>query len=331
MARKLLLASALLIFFSTAEPALAEVTISEDARAHFNAGVNFLQDPDGARYEEAYREFKAAYAASPSWKILGNLGIASFKLERDGEAIEAFKKYLAEGAAEIDADERAQFERDLQTLQAAASTVVLKSEPAGVLIVDERLPATGSPVLNRYGPVQAPLELGLRAGHHRITAKLEGYADQVWEVDLEPRQRAEHTFELQTTAEPTATTSVSTPASGGNSLRTASYVALGVGVVGVGVGTVFGLKAKSKYDEANDLCPSFPCSLTQDEADERASLGEEGDSAKTISLVGFIAGGVGIATGATLFILSGRQSKVESAVRVRPWVGIKSIGLKGSF
>ncbi len=55
--------------------------INDEARNHFNAGVNLIQDPDGPRYEEAYREFKAAYAAAPSWKILGNLGIAAMKLE----------------------------------------------------------------------------------------------------------------------------------------------------------------------------------------------------------------------------------------------------------
>src|SRR5262245_18752054 len=79
-----------------------EVQISDKARDHFRAGVNFLQDPDGARYEEAYREFKTAYADSPSWKILGNLGLAAMKLERDGEAIEAYQKYLSEGGTQVD-------------------------------------------------------------------------------------------------------------------------------------------------------------------------------------------------------------------------------------
>jgi len=55
-------------------------------------------DPDGARYEEAYREFKDCVRRFPSWKILGNLGITSMKLERDGEAVDAFEKYLAGGA-----------------------------------------------------------------------------------------------------------------------------------------------------------------------------------------------------------------------------------------
>ena len=91
---------------TSASPArAADVKISDNARKHFNAGVALLRDPDGARYEEAYGEFKVAYEASPSWKILGNLGIAAMKLERDGEAIDAFSRYLAEGKKDIDAGE----------------------------------------------------------------------------------------------------------------------------------------------------------------------------------------------------------------------------------
>ena len=119
MASRLGILGTVLVVLATAGPAIAaDVPISEDARAHFTAGVNLLQDPDGARYEEAYREFKAAYSASPSWKILGNLGISAMKLERDGEAIDAYKKYLSEGGKQVDADERAQFQRDLATLEA---------------------------------------------------------------------------------------------------------------------------------------------------------------------------------------------------------------------
>src|SRR5688500_2081025 len=100
--------------------------ITEEARQHFAAGVNLLQDPEGARYEEAYREFTAAYRASPSWKILGNLGIAAMKLERDGEAISAFEKYLSGGASALAPEEREQFQRDLNTLKAGVVRITLE-------------------------------------------------------------------------------------------------------------------------------------------------------------------------------------------------------------
>src|ERR1041384_8805806 len=93
--------------------------VSDSARQHFKTGVAYLKDPDGARYEEAYREFKAAYADSPSWKILGNLGIVAHELERDGEAIDAFEAYLERGGKELPADDRSQFKEDLPVARAA--------------------------------------------------------------------------------------------------------------------------------------------------------------------------------------------------------------------
>jgi len=69
--------------------------VTPEARKNFEAGVGFLNDPDGARYEPAYAAFKAAYQASPSWKILGNLGLCALKLERNSEAIEAYQRYLS--------------------------------------------------------------------------------------------------------------------------------------------------------------------------------------------------------------------------------------------
>src|SRR5688572_4726463 len=99
-------AAAALAFFPGAARA-EDPPISEEARRHFKAGVHFMQDPDGEKVEEAYREFKVAYSLSSSPKILGNMGTSAMKLERDGEAIEAYARYLRE-VADIDADERAQ-------------------------------------------------------------------------------------------------------------------------------------------------------------------------------------------------------------------------------
>jgi hypothetical protein len=335
----------------------ADVAINEEARSHFTAGVNLLQDPDGARYEEAYREFKAAYAASPSWKILGNLGISAMKLERDGEAIEAYKKYLTEGGKQVDPDERAQFQRDLSTLEAGVVRLTLDSDPPGAIIEDERFPASGNAIRNAY-QVNGPAQLGVRAGRHRFTAKLSGRADVVWEVELSPRQQESHTFKF---AEPSAAAPAgagpaagptSAPATGGvavdsgsakggNTLRTVSYVAMGVGVVGVGLGAVFGLSAKGKYKDSDAVlnnpdnwsnCSSGggECELYAEAYDKRAKLISDGNNAKTLSLVGFIVGGAGIATGVTLFIVSGKK-KEPTATRVEPYVGLGALGVRGSF
>ena len=46
--------------------ARADVPVSENASRRFSQGVRYLTSQDPGRYEKAYREFKAAYADSPS-------------------------------------------------------------------------------------------------------------------------------------------------------------------------------------------------------------------------------------------------------------------------
>ena len=88
--RSLLASAGLFVVLAGSSLAHAADAISDEARTHFKAGVSLLQDPEGERVEEAYREFKAAYAISKSPKILGNMGFCAMRLERDGEAISRF-------------------------------------------------------------------------------------------------------------------------------------------------------------------------------------------------------------------------------------------------
>src|SRR4029077_20763786 len=110
-----------------------------------SAGVSLLQDPDGARYEDAYREFEAAYSASNSSKVLGNIGYCALKLERDGEAIESYTRYLRD-VPDIDPAEAAQIGRDLATLRAGLVRVVMTIDVPNAAIVDKRLPVRGDSI-----------------------------------------------------------------------------------------------------------------------------------------------------------------------------------------
>jgi hypothetical protein len=342
--------SPLLAVCLLARPAAAEAPITEEARQHFNAGVAYLQDPDGARYAEAYQEFLTAYAASPSWKILGNLGIAAMKLERDGEAVDAFSKYLQEGGADIDPAEREQITRDMNTLRTGLVGLTVETAPAGAVIIDERIPATGNAIVNRYGPVTGPTKIGVKAGKHRLTAQLEGYDPSVWELSAQPGGDQGHAFELKKTPPAPAPGSgmsvngapVDRPTSG---LRIASYAALGVGVVGLAGGTFFALSAKSKANEASDLCGGdlAACDLVAGSADANkvTQLNNDSGSAKTLGIVGFAVGGVGIAAGVTMLILSSGSSSDHASTsssrvaatkpRITPWIGYKSAGVIGQF
>jgi hypothetical protein len=87
--------------------------------------------------------------------------------------------------------------------------------------------------------------------------------------------------------------------SSGGTQRTIGLIVGGVGVIGLVVGTVFGLKAKSKNDQSKDECsPTDPnrCSLQGKE------LRDDALSAAKLGTVGMIVGGVGLVAGFTLFL-----------------------------
>jgi hypothetical protein len=113
-----------------------------------------------------------------------------------------------------------------------------------------------------------------------------------------------------------------------------TWVAFGVGGVGLVVGTVFALKSSSKVDDANNLCHLPGPDGTRTYCSPQASsLDDDARSAKTISLVGFIAGGVGVATGVTLLLVTGKHQKAAASLapHVTPWLGLGSAGISGRF
>ena len=305
-----------------------EAEINDRARAHFQAGVNFLQDPDGARYEEAYREFSAAYRASPSWKILGNLGIAAMKLERDGEAIAAFEKYLSGGGSALAPDEREQFERDLNTLKAGVVRITLDLSQPAATVVDERQPVTGPAIRNSYQSDGMKLELGVRAGHHKITAKLAGYEDATVELEAISGEPIARTLTLSPPKAGAAGAVGSSPSSATDRpTPTGVYVGLvATGAFALGAGVVGGmaLGKRSDFDGAND-------------GSDGANAKDLSDSTETLNLVtDVLIGAAVVSAGVTTYLYLSRP-KVEAPtsgwIRFQPQVGLNSgsLQLAGAF
>jgi hypothetical protein len=248
---------------------------------HFAAGVALLQDPKAPRYEEAYREFKAAYAASPSYKILGNLGLCAMKIERDGEAINAYETYLNEAGPELTAQLREQIQRDLLTLKAGVVQVTVSSSPAGVLITDVRSPVEGQDVRNAYGPLLMPLALSLRHGHHVITARLNGYPDTVWEVEATGSTLAPHVFTM--VKAPVARSFVHerpTPV--------AAYVSGAITLGLAATGSVFGLIALQKHNDFNQINDGTRVASAQEDRNSGQNLNIITDSLFGGALLGAV-------------------------------------------
>jgi hypothetical protein len=276
-----------------------EAGVSDEARDHFRSGVALLQDPDGARYEEAYREFKTAYGMSPSAKILGNLGYTALKLERDKEAIDAYERYLRE-APDIQPDERKQVEGDLQTLKTGMVRVTLNIEIPGGIITDRRLPARGEPIVNAYGVSAGRLELGLRSGRHVIEVRFNQGEPLIWQFDAMPGGKLSHDF-----ARPVATEAPAPQ----RSSRTVPIVLTVAGGVLLAAGAVTGFVALDRAKRIDQACPNDTCPN---------GYGIEGERSTAYTLVRttdvlLIGGGVLAVTGLGWLIFARKPSPATPA------------------
>jgi hypothetical protein len=90
-----------------------------------------------------------------------------------------------------------------------------------------------------------------------------------------------------------------------NGQKTAALVVGGAGVVGVALGVVFGLQAKSKNDEA--LQPANCPTSTQCNP-SGLSLTDDAKTAATISTIAFAAGGAALVGGIVLWVTAPRSS-----------------------
>lgn len=303
-----------------------EPAISEEARSHFSAGINYIDDPEGPKYEEAYREFKAAYAASPSWKILGNLGTCAFYLERDGEAIDAYEKYLAQGGDQIPADERKQIEKDLGTLKTSLVQISLTIEPPNAAVEDERVPSQGGRIVNRYQDLGARTTLGIHPGHHRITVSAPGHTPEVWEFDAESGAKLSKSLQLEPAdaatskpGEPLEAPMAEPPPPEERGTPALVYIGLATTGALVAGATVTGLLALNKHDKYDELINQR--SFDEDEADDARSTG------KTLNIVTDVLIGAAIlAGGATAYFYfdskkAPAQDRGTASIKLSPSVG----------
>lgn len=167
-----------------------------EAKKHMQAGAAFYNDPAGHKCEEAIREFGKAYELSGSLNALKGMAICNLELERDGDAIEQYTKYLAGKGSSIDAAEKAQIEADLNALKASVAQVTVSADKPGARVTDVRTPSRGFPISNTYPLPIGAKKYGIHPGQHVFTASVEGKPDIVWKVEIANGGKYEHTFEF---------------------------------------------------------------------------------------------------------------------------------------
>lgn len=317
-------------------PALADDAKIEEAKKHMEAGAAFYNDPGGHKCEEAYREFKKAYELSGSLNALKGMGVCALELERDGEAIEAYQKYLEGKGDQLDPAEKQQMETDLTALKEAVATVTIRTDKPGVKITDVRQPSRGFPITNHYQGTIEGKTLGIHPGQHTFTATVDGEPDQVWKVDISNGGKYNHIFEFEkgkpVTAEgftdqdlkgggvgASTTPDQADKAGGTRPVPTSVYVVGGLSVALAVPTAIFMVMAKSKksdYDAANGHSP-------------KAQLDDMRSSVQSANLVADIFLGATVVGLATTGVLYFTRPTKKPAPAAASWHVAPSVGTTG--
>ena len=112
--------------------------------------------------------------------------------------------------------------------------------------------------------------------------------------------------------------------------KVAGYIVGGVGIAGLAVGTIFGLRVLSKNDDSDAICPTGQLCSPQDQAKYHSTV-DDARSARTLSLLGFGLGGAALVTGAVL-ILTAPKAK-PATVSFVPTLDMGRVGasLQGAW
>jgi hypothetical protein len=287
-----------------------------EVEARFKKGVELFKEAD---FRAALVEFRRAYDKSKNPKILYNIAKTEFQLTDYVAAIATYERYLSEAGSVIDKARRAEVEEELPKLRARIATVTITTNVAGATVsVDDEVVATS--------PLASPVPLN--AGAHRVVVRKDGFVESSRRIEVAGGDFP--AVDIRLTEQPAlgrhsepATESSTT----GSTLRTTGIIVGATGLVAIGVGAAFGLSAKSKNDEAAGMCTGVEC------RDPRAvSLTDDARSAATVSTIGFVAGGVLLASGVGLFLFAPKMES-KTAVRLAPRVGPQSalLSIGGSF
>jgi hypothetical protein len=100
----------------------------------------------------------------------------------------------------------------------------------------------------------------------------------------------------------------------------ATWVAYGIGAIGVGVGTYFGVRALGDQRTADDNCPQDRCTPAGSSANASAI------QSANLSTVGFAVGALGIGLG-TVLLLSRGSMTVPSTATTAPWFAPRAVAV----
>lgn len=297
------------------------------AQALFDEGRALVQ---AGKFAEACPKFAESERLSPGAGTLLNLGAC---YEKNGQTASAWATY-ADAASEAKNANRADWAtRAKQRMSALAPDLSKLS----IVVPAETARATGLEIKRDgvvVGQTEWALPIPVDPGPHVIEAKAPGFKKWSAVVQVGPKrdQVVEKVPALE--AEPTETPLPPRPqevappppveqkpapeASRGNAQRAIGIGVAAGGVVGIGVGVVFGLFASGKKSDAEPNCNQDLSACNGAGVDSMKSARTDA----TISTIGFVAGGVLLAGGAALYLTAPKGEPAKTiGLSVAPTAG----------
>jgi hypothetical protein len=144
-------------------------------------------------YAEALVEYQKAYKLFPKPSYLFNMGMCFQKLGRLGQALEHFKRYLAEGGKRIGYAVRRRVMVKIKEILRISTAVTLEVEPTGAVIHIDR---------EKVGTAPLPGPVRLRNGTHKVVITHPDHAKLTKVIEVGRKLPKAFSFKLQTTGRP---------------------------------------------------------------------------------------------------------------------------------
>jgi hypothetical protein len=268
---------------------------------------------------------RPAHAEGPTLLECLSANESSIHLRGDHKLRQARDQALVCASSACPEEVRDVCQRRITALSTAIPTVVfLAKDAAGHDLTAVRVSMDGEPLADRLDGTGVPIDPGL----HAFTFEVAGQPAAAQSFVIGEGERNRHETILVGAAAapiPSALPSPTSPVPSGLSPvtrstpgrepRIAGFVVGAVGVVGLGIGAVFGGLAASDWSSAKTYCQGKTAACTKSGPgfqDERSA-----QSMATISTLGFIAGGALAAAGVVFFVTAPRRSPSEAAGSAR--------------
>jgi len=315
-------------------PGEASPTQKTEAMAHFTTGKQAIEQKN---WEKAAIELRASLEVvnSPNARLVlartlrdsGSIGEAWTEYGRTvGDATKlAVKEDRYAKTAEVASAERADLEPKLAFV---VVTVAHAPSDATLKAAGRQVPADewAGPIVVPAGAVDVVLTdgSGKELGRQTVSATVGQKTAVALDAEPQPIAKPKPAAEPADSEKHDEAHVVDVPpvTSGGSKLRPYSYVVGGVGVVGLALFAVYGLMDNSTYSDLQSSCPHNACPPS------KQSEVDAGRTQQTVANVSLVIGGVGLAAGATLFVLSlSPKSPASTGLVLAPGY----LGLRGSL